>query len=67
MKERLMTKEEVIAEIAYEDVCGVNTLLQELLIFEDANVFMQVDENGVEIGYILRDKKTGQICWDMVK
>jgi len=66
MKEILMTNEEIKDELDFEDVCGVNTLLQNLISLNDQKieieVFMKVDKIGDNCGYVIRNKKTGEDC-----
>jgi len=59
MKEIGMTKKEIQEEIEFEDKCGVNTLLQNLIYYKDTvDVFMIIDNKGINRGYRIRDKKT---------
>lgn len=66
MKEVLMTDKQIADEIEFEDECGMNTLLQNLLCFKDEkkeiNIFMKVNEKGENAGYVIRDKNTGEDC-----
>jgi hypothetical protein len=62
MKEELMKNKEVEEEIEWEDKCGVNTLLQNLVHFNELNqkvkVYRTIDDKGISQGYVIRDAKT---------
>jgi len=60
MKEVLMTPKQVRAEIDMEDKCGVNDLLQNLLLHPDAKVYYQIDDKGECVDWVIRDKDTGE-------
>jgi hypothetical protein len=63
MKEVLMNETEIREEIAFEDSCGMNTLLQNLVYFKDkVNVFTKINDKGQNCGYVIRDKITGEDC-----
>jgi hypothetical protein len=53
MNEFLMTEGEIKDQIEFEDRCGVNTLLQQLVCAEqkgiEVNVYKVVDEKGNQI------------------
>ena len=62
-KEVLATDDEIADEIRFEDNCGVNTLLQNLLspyIKDRAFVYKCINEKGEWCGYKIRDKLTGE-------
>jgi len=60
MKEVLMTSEQVRVEIDMENQRGVIDLLQNLLICPDVNVYYQINEKGEYVGWVMRDKDTGE-------
>ena len=64
MKEELMTPKEIHDEIIYEDKCGVNTLLQNLIYFKDerkeVNIFKVINDKDKLAGYKIRDPETGE-------
>jgi len=60
MKEVLLTPVQVRKEIEIEDQCGVNDLLQQLLLNPDARVYYQINEEGRVVDWVIRDKKTGE-------
>ena len=61
MEEELMSPKDIEAEIAFEDKCGVNTLLQNLIGRADkVNVFKFIDDKNKKTGYKIRDKVTGE-------
>jgi len=60
MKEVLMTQKEIDEEIDFERVCGLNTLLQNILSAEDENkkifIYMKINEKDEIAGYVIRDE-----------
>ena len=64
MKEVKMTPKQVMEEIKFEDSCGVNDLLQELLssVHNEAYnkgelvVYMKINNKGENCGWVLKDK-----------
>ena len=62
MKEKLMSKIEIEEEIEFEDSCGVNTLLQNLIFFKDKiNVFKLINKKKENCGYVIRNKNTNEV------
>ena len=64
MKEKLMTDQQISDEIEYEDRCKINDLLQNMLNLSsqnvEYNVFMLVNDEDENEGWVIRDKKTGE-------
>lgn len=61
MKEEKMSAKEIKDELAFEDSCKVNTLLQNLIALGDkAVVYKVVNDKNEKTGYKIRDKITGE-------
>lgn len=61
IKEILMTPQQIEEEIEFEDKCGMNTLLQNLLntdIQKTGEVYRKINDKDEICGYVIRDKIT---------
>ena len=65
MNKFLMTETEIKDIIDFEDRCGVNTLLQEIIAMEQTNknysVFKITDNNGIMQDYLVEEIKNEKI------
>ena len=64
MKEVLMTYDDILEEIEFEDKCGVNDFLQSLLCSQkqgkEYRCYHYVNKKDEVCGWVIRDKKTGE-------